>query len=93
MLERRSDSLLLDDARRADRIVEGLRQEALLKTGALQNAILTSGPITQSQPNFMVQLPNGSFINPGLVASFYTHGYPQSYIDRLLNNEFGGISA
>ena len=26
MLERRSDSLLLDDARRADRIVEGLRQ-------------------------------------------------------------------
>jgi signal transduction histidine kinase/AmiR/NasT family two-component response regulator len=42
MLERRSDSLLLDDARRADRIVEGLRQEALLKTGALQNAILTS---------------------------------------------------
>jgi signal transduction histidine kinase len=42
MLEKRSDSLLLDDARKADRIVEGLRQEALLKTGALQNAILTS---------------------------------------------------
>ena len=42
MHERRSDSLLLDDARKADRIVEGLRQEALLKTGALQNAILTS---------------------------------------------------
>src|SRR4029079_17199600 len=32
----------LDDARKADRIVEGLRQEALLQTGALQNAILTS---------------------------------------------------
>src|SRR4029079_9059800 len=42
MLEKRSDSLLLDDARKADRIVEGLRQEALLKTGALQHAILTS---------------------------------------------------
>ena len=42
MLEKRTDSLLLDDARKADRIVEGLRQEALLKTGALQNAILTS---------------------------------------------------
>jgi signal transduction histidine kinase/CheY-like chemotaxis protein len=42
MLQKRSDSLLLDDARKADRIVEGLRQEALLKTGALQNAILTS---------------------------------------------------
>ena len=33
---------MLDEARKADRIVEGLRQEALLKTGALQNAILTS---------------------------------------------------
>jgi len=42
MHEKRSDSLLADDARKADRIVEGLRQEALLKTGALQNAILTS---------------------------------------------------
>jgi PAS domain S-box-containing protein len=31
-----------DDARRADRITETRRQEALLKTGALQNAILTS---------------------------------------------------
>jgi signal transduction histidine kinase/AmiR/NasT family two-component response regulator len=42
MLEKRNDSTILDDARKADRIVEGLRQEALLKTGALQNAILTS---------------------------------------------------
>jgi hypothetical protein len=42
MLEKRSDSLLLDDARKADRIVEGLRQEALLKTGARKNAIPTS---------------------------------------------------
>jgi signal transduction histidine kinase/AmiR/NasT family two-component response regulator len=42
MREKRNDSLMLDDARKADRIVEGLRQEALLKTGALQNAILTS---------------------------------------------------
>ena len=31
-----------DDAGKADRIVEGRREEALLKTGALQNAILTS---------------------------------------------------
>jgi signal transduction histidine kinase/CheY-like chemotaxis protein len=33
---------LADDAGRAERIVEGRREEALLKTGALQNAILTS---------------------------------------------------
>jgi PAS domain S-box-containing protein len=37
-----SDSFVLDDAANADGIIEGRRQEALLKTGALQNAILTS---------------------------------------------------
>jgi hypothetical protein len=42
------------------------------------------GPFQQQQPNWMVQLPNGNLINPGLVAAFYTHGYPQSYIDGLI---------
>jgi hypothetical protein len=42
------------------------------------------GPFQQQQPNWMVQLPNGNVINPGLVASFYTHGYPQSYIDTMI---------
>src|SRR6202140_1611485 len=37
-----SDSLILEDPGNADGIIEGRRQEALLKTGALQNAILTS---------------------------------------------------
>jgi hypothetical protein len=45
------------------------------------------GAFTQQQPNLMVQLPNGHLINPGLVASFYTHGYPQSYIDQMVTNE------
>ena len=40
MIVKGSDSLLLDDAGNADRMIEGRRQEALLKTGALQNAIL-----------------------------------------------------
>ena len=35
-------STLADDAGKADGITEVRRQEALLKTGALQNAILTS---------------------------------------------------
>ena len=35
-------STIFDDTGRADRITEVRRQEALLKTGALQNAILTS---------------------------------------------------
>jgi hypothetical protein len=42
------------------------------------------GPFLQQQPNQMVQLPDGRMINPGLVASFYTHGYPQSYIDMMV---------
>jgi len=45
------------------------------------------GAFTQQQPNQMVQLANGKLINPGLVASFYTHGYPQYYVDQLVANE------
>ena len=45
------------------------------------------GPFSQSQPNQMVQLPNGSLINPGLIASLYTHGYSQSFIDQMVANE------
>jgi PAS domain S-box-containing protein len=42
MLEKESDSTILDDPVGADCITELRRQAALLKTGALQNAILTS---------------------------------------------------
>jgi signal transduction histidine kinase/CheY-like chemotaxis protein len=42
MLAKGIDSFTIEDAVHADGIIEGRRQEALLKTGALQNAILTS---------------------------------------------------
>jgi PAS domain S-box-containing protein len=42
MFKKRNDSVILDDAGKVDGITEVRRQEALLKTGALQNAILTS---------------------------------------------------
>jgi signal transduction histidine kinase/CheY-like chemotaxis protein len=42
MLETGNDSVIADAAGKADGIAEVRRQEALLKTGALQNAILTS---------------------------------------------------
>ena len=42
MLEKGNDSVIPDDAGKADGITEVRRQETLLKTGALQNAILTS---------------------------------------------------
>jgi hypothetical protein len=46
-----------------------------------------AGGFAQQQPNLMVKLPDGRLVNAGLIASFYTHGYPQSYIDRLIANE------
>jgi hypothetical protein len=47
----------------------------------------SGGPFQQQQPNYMVQMPDGHMINPGLVASFYTHGYPQSYVDMMVKCE------
>jgi hypothetical protein len=47
----------------------------------------TGGTFAQQQPNQMVQLPDGRMINPGLVASFYDHGYPQSYVDMMVASE------
>jgi signal transduction histidine kinase/AmiR/NasT family two-component response regulator len=42
MLAKGIDCFTIEDAVNADGIIEGRRQETLLKTGALQNAILTS---------------------------------------------------
>ena len=52
----------------------------------------SGNPFVQSQPNEMVQLSNGAMINPGLVASFYTHGYPQSMVDQMVANEVANVS-
>lgn len=59
------------------------------------NACITgpSGPFQQQQPNEMVRLANGTLINPGLVAGFYTHGYSQSLVDQMIANEIGGTPA
>jgi hypothetical protein len=45
------------------------------------------GGFQQQQPNYMVQLPNGHLINPGLVASFYDHGYSASYVQTMVDSE------
>jgi signal transduction histidine kinase/AmiR/NasT family two-component response regulator len=42
MFATKSDSFILDDVGHADGVIEGRRQEALLKTGALQDAIFNS---------------------------------------------------
>jgi len=45
------------------------------------------GPFVQLQPNYMVQMPNGALINPGLVASFYTFGFSQAQINCMIAQE------
>ena len=49
-----------------------------------RNAILGAGYYTQAQPNNMILLPNGREVNAGFIAHAYSHGYPQSYVDRLI---------
>jgi hypothetical protein len=50
-----------------------------------QNAMVgDTGPFYQQQPNYMVQLPNGHLVNAGLTASYFTHGWSQSFIDTML---------
>jgi len=49
-------------------------------------------PFSQNQPNEMVRLSNGTMLNPGLVASFYTHGYPQSMVDQMVASEVANVT-
>jgi hypothetical protein len=55
-----------------------------------QKAIAPNGSIQQQTPNEMIKLSNGQVVNAGLIAAFYDHGYPQSYIDLLIQNEIQG---
>ena len=50
-------------------------------------------PFVQQQPNEMVQLPDGALINPGLIASLYTHGLPQWEVNQAVANEVAGAEA
>ncbi|HZT30583.1 MAG TPA: hypothetical protein VFA33_11900 [Bryobacteraceae bacterium] len=55
-----------------------------------QNQFCPSGPLVQAQPNEMVQLPNGRVFNAGEFVGLFSHGYPQSYVDRLIQQELTG---
>jgi hypothetical protein len=55
-----------------------------------QNQFCTVGPLAQAQPNEMVKLANGRMINAGEFVGFFTHGYPQYYVDRLIAQELQG---
>ena len=52
-----------------------------------QNQFAPNGsPFGQSASNEMVQMPDGGLVNAGLVAAFFTHGYPQSVVDAMIAN-------
>jgi hypothetical protein len=55
-------------------------------------AITPYGPFQQNQPNQMVQLPDGRLINAGLVADYFSHGWPQSLIDRAIAADVAGTN-
>ncbi len=55
-----------------------------------QSQFCPTGPLLQSQPNEMVQLANGRVINAGEFVSFFSHGYPQYYVDHLIEQELKG---
>jgi len=50
-------------------------------------------PFVQQRPNYMVQMPNGAVINPGLVASFYTFGFSQAQVDTMIAQEVANTPA
>jgi PAS domain S-box-containing protein len=60
MFAKGSDSFSIEDSTHADGIIEGRRQEGLLKTGALQNAILTSANFSSiaTDANGVIQVFN-----------------------------------
>jgi hypothetical protein len=51
------------------------------------NDITPFGPFTQSQPNLMVQMPDGSLHNAGLIAGLYDRGFSQQTVDQLIDGE------
>ncbi|HUK15465.1 MAG TPA: hypothetical protein VLW65_03595 [Bryobacteraceae bacterium] len=50
-------------------------------------------PFAQQQANEMVELPDGGLINPGLIASLYTHGLPQWEVNQAIANDVAGAEA
>jgi hypothetical protein len=57
---------------------------------AMNQIITAPSPYTQDQPNLMVQLPNGGLVNPGLIATFFTHNWPTSFVNQQIANEVAG---
>ena len=64
----------------AEKVAQMLGGKVVAKNAMVGDA----GPFVQQQPNYMVELPNGHLVNAGLTASYFTHGWSQSFIDTML---------
>jgi hypothetical protein len=73
-------------AERVAQIVGG----QVVQGNTLTNA--PGSPFTLDQPELMVQLPSGGQINPGLIASLFTHNWPQSFVNQQIANEVAGAA-
>src|SRR3984893_15885540 len=83
MFEKASDFVIPEDGGNADGIIEGRRQQALLKTGALQNAILTSAnfSIIATDEKGIIQLFNvGAERSLGYLAAEVVNKISPTYI-------------
>ena len=57
-----------------------------------QNDMAPYGQFKQAAPNEMIQFADGHKVNAGVIASFFSHGYSQSYIDSLLQQVSEGTN-
>lgn len=59
--------------------------------GKLYEDLITRfGPYAQSDKNWMLQFPNGAFVNCGMFIDHWAHGWTQSYIDTLVASDLRG---
>jgi hypothetical protein len=73
----------------ATKLTAAMVAKALGGVVVAENAITPFGPFIQNQPNLMVQMPDGTTFNAGVIANLFSHGYPQSYIDKQIALEIG----
>jgi hypothetical protein len=62
-------------------------------TQSVQITTAPGSPFQQDEPNYMVQLPGGGMVNPGLIADLYTHGWNQTFINQQIAAEVAGAQS
>lgn len=53
------------------------------------DAMTPYGPFKQNQPNELIQFPNGTVLNAGLMVSYFNRGYTQDQVDQFVKADIG----